>query len=134
MALERLDHFTIRTSPAALEATRAFYVEVLGLAAGARPPFTFPGYWLYCGDRPVVHLAGTLGSPDERPDDTGKLDHVAFQASGLGGMLAKLKALGIAYDQRTVPLLELHQVFLTDPNGLKIELNYAAGEAEGAER
>lgn len=134
MTLERLDHFTVRTTPEALEATREFYVGVLGLQDGARPPFTFPGHWLYCGDQPVVHLAGTLSRSDQRPDDTGKLDHVAFHARGLGTMLARLDELGIDYDQRTVPLLDLHQVFLTDPNGIKIELNYAAGEAEGAER
>ena len=45
MAVERLDHYTIRTAD--LDATRCFYTEVLGLSVGPRPAFTFPGLWLY---------------------------------------------------------------------------------------
>lgn len=134
MALERLDHYTLRMAPDALQATRDFYIDVLGLTEGERPPFTFPGYWLYVAGRPVVHLAGSNAAEAQEPRPTGQLDHVAFHATGLSDMLAKLDRLGCAYEQRTVPLLDLHQVFLTDPNGVKIELNYAAGEAEGAER
>ena len=54
MALDRLDHYSIRTTD--LDTTRDFYVEVLGLSEGYRPTFDFPGHWLYCGERAVVHL------------------------------------------------------------------------------
>ena len=43
-------------------------------------------------------------------------------------MLSKLKTLAVSYRERTVPLLKLHQIFLDDPNGLVIELNYPAAE------
>ena len=61
MALDRLDHYSIRTTD--LDTTRNFYVEVLGLAEGYRPSFDFPGHWLYCGERAVVHLIGI--DPDD---------------------------------------------------------------------
>ena len=54
MPLSALDHVNLRT--AHLEEMCAFYCEVLGLERGPRPPFPFPGAWLYCGGRPCVHL------------------------------------------------------------------------------
>ena len=56
MGLHGLNHYTIR--PVDLEATKDFYEKILGLELGYRPPLTFPGYWLYCGDNPTVHLIG----------------------------------------------------------------------------
>ena len=127
MTLERLDHYTIRLRPDDLAATRRFYVEVLGLAEGDRPAFSFPGHWLYCNGRPVVHLAGT--ATEDRASSTGRIDHIAFQATGLQAMLRHLDESGISFEQKPVPGQALHQVFLLDPNGIKIELNYDAGEA-----
>ena len=40
-----LDHINIATPR--LAESRDFYVEVLGLQEGPRPPFEFDGYWLY---------------------------------------------------------------------------------------
>lgn len=56
MPLNALNHFTIR--PVDLERTKDFYCDVLGLPIGYRPPLGFPGYWLYCGAIPTVHLIG----------------------------------------------------------------------------
>ena len=55
MPLRNLNHFLVLAED--LEATRDFYAEILGLQVGERPPFSFPGYWLYLGDQAVVHLA-----------------------------------------------------------------------------
>ncbi|MBK4733337.1 VOC family protein [Noviherbaspirillum pedocola] len=138
-----LSHYSIRT--ANLAACRAFYVDVLGLSVGPRPPFPFPGIWLYSGEQgdyanAVVHviaideensggLSAYLGDRDvELPHGTGSIDHIAFFASGLSNMLAHLKGLGITPRERTVPALGLHQVFLNDPDGVVIELNYPAAE------
>jgi catechol 2,3-dioxygenase-like lactoylglutathione lyase family enzyme len=133
MALERLDHFTIRLQPDDLAATRSFYVDVLGLSEGKRPGFSFPGHWLYCGSQPVVHLAGTAGSDDPASGGTGKIDHIAFHATGLQDMLQRLRTRGVTHEQRPVPGQELHQVFVHDPNGIKVELNYSAEEARAAD-
>jgi hypothetical protein len=56
MAIGGLDHSTIRSVD--LEATRAFYVDMLGREEGPRPPLGFPGSWLYSVGMPTVHLVG----------------------------------------------------------------------------
>lgn len=139
-----LNHYSIRTAD--LDACRAFYEGVLGLEVGPRPDFPFPGLWLYAGDttqyaNAVVHiigidrddpsgLKGYLGDRDEKSlHGSGVVDHVAFFATGLADMRARLARLGVASRERTVPGLKLHQVFIDDPNGVVIELNYPAAEA-----
>jgi catechol 2,3-dioxygenase-like lactoylglutathione lyase family enzyme len=138
-----LNHLAIRTLD--MDATRAFYEGVLGLTVGPRPPFPFPGLWLYRGDHgdianAVVHVIGMdpndpvglknyLGDRDPSSlRGTGAVDHVAFFATGLAGMLRHLGDKGVPVRQRTVPNIGLHQVFLDDPNGVVIELNYPAAE------
>jgi catechol 2,3-dioxygenase-like lactoylglutathione lyase family enzyme len=142
-----LNHFSIRTLD--LAATRTFYERVLGLTVGPRPNFPFPGLWMYRGDHgdianAVVHIIGMdpndpeglknyLG--DRSPDTlrgTGAVDHVAFFATGLADMQAHLRRLGVAARERTVPNIRLHQLFLDDPNGVVIELNYPAAEMTAA--
>ena len=122
MALVGLSHYAIRLAPETVEKTAAFYVNVLGLKRGYRPPFNFPGAWLYAGDSAVVHL---IGGPDpDRPADTGRLDHIAFDAKSIAEMRAHLSARGVAFEERKVPDSDLRQLFVRDPNGIRIELNY----------
>ena len=134
MPLQNLNHFLVLTRD--LEATRDFYVDILGLEDGYRPPFAFDGHWIYLGDRAVIHVA-ELGDYLKRRDrahdasengTTGSIDHIAFEATGLRDMIARLEKHGIAASHRKVPNLDLHQVFVIDPNGIRIELNYPALE------
>ena len=137
MPLRNLNHVLVLADD--LDATRDFYVDILGLTVGDRPPFNFPGYWIYLDDQAVVHLAprssdrGGRAPSDPTSDgpDTGPIDHVAFEATGLKDMIARLDRHGVAARHRTVPDAKLHQIFVHDPNGVLIELNYPA--AEGAE-
>jgi hypothetical protein len=71
----------------------------------------------YLGERNADSLHGS-----------GAVDHEAFFADGLAAMLAHLKGLGINPRERTVPSIGLHQLFLDDPNGVVVELNYPAAE------
>ncbi len=119
MTVRSLDHYTIRTAD--LDASVAFYVDVLGLRHGERPAFTFPGAWLYCGDSPTVHLIGGNGPKDA---GTGAIDHVAFRAGGLAEFTDRLRRLGIPFDERTPPGTRTRQVFVKDPDGLTVELNF----------
>lgn len=138
-----LNHFSIRTTD--LAATRRFYEDVLGLTVGPRPDFPFPGLWMYRGDHgdyanAAVHIIGMdpndpvglknyLGDRDVSSlRGSGAVDHVAFFSTGLDRMLRHLSSRGIAPRERTVPSLGLHQLFLDDPNGVVIELNYPAAE------
>ena len=143
MALS-LNHYSIRTAD--LDACRRFYVDVLGLEVGPRPDFSFPGLWLYAGDtsvwaNAVVHIIGIdpadahglkehLGDREAGAlQGSGAVDHVAFFATGLMAMRAKLGRLGIVARERAVPGLGLHQLFVVDPTGIVVELNYPADEA-----
>ena len=138
-----LNHYSIRTTD--LAACQRFYCGLLGLQVGPRPPFPFPGLWLYQGDtaqwsQAAVHIIGidlndAQGLKDYLGDrdlaslhGTGAIDHVAFFATDLVGLLARLKAEGIDARERSVPLLGLHQVFVDDPNGVVVELNFPAEE------
>ena len=145
MAVEKLDHYSIRTLD--LRASERFYTQIMGFTVGFRPPFKFPGLWLYNGGSypdtlGVVHIIGVdpndpeglkeyLGDRDVASlKGTGTVDHMAFRATGLSQMRAKLKQAAIPYRERTVPSLSLHQVFVEDPSDVTIELNYPASEAE----
>jgi catechol 2,3-dioxygenase-like lactoylglutathione lyase family enzyme len=147
MPVGRLDHYSIRTLD--LEASKRFYTEVMGFEIGFRPAFDFPGLWLYSrvphsGSYGVVHIIGIdpanpaglasyLGERDPGSlHGTGTVDHMAFAATGLDDMRARLERNGVAYRERTVPDLGLHQVFFEDPSQVTIELNYPAEEARRA--
>jgi catechol 2,3-dioxygenase-like lactoylglutathione lyase family enzyme len=133
MGLDALNHYTIR--PVDLEATRAFYVEVLGLEVGDRPPLGFPGYWLYCGGQPKVHLIGPWERDAHLPRErggTGLLDHIAFSCTGLPDMKARLAKLGIEHEERVIPRDRQTQLFLYDPDGVAVELNYPPAETAAA--
>lgn len=141
MGLQRLDHYSIRTPR--LDETRRFYAEVLEMHEGPRPPFPFPGAWMYHGDVAMVHLVGYdpddaeglkgyLGDKDPAASGTGTIDHVAFAVTGLDALRARLHAARLEFRERRVPSLGLHQVFVEDPNGVTLELNFPADEAPPA--
>ena len=138
-----LNHFSIRSLE--IEKTSAFFNQVLGLTIGPRPEFPFPGVWLYNGDESswanaVLHLIAIdkndpeglkkyLGDRDTSSlHGSGAVDHIAFFANGLEEKIQLLKTLKVPYRERKVPVLKLHQIFLDDPNGVVIELNYPAAE------
>lgn len=135
MAINRLDHLSVRTEK--VEATQKFYSDVLGLTVGPRPDFPFPGVWLYNDGIAVVHVVGIDrndpeglmnylgGSIDiDLGGGTGSFDHIAFLCNDLDGMRARFKASGYEFRERKVPNMALDQIFLTDPNGITVELNF----------
>lgn len=140
MGLQFLQHFLIQTAD--LRGTADWYVDVLRMREGPHPDFKFPVVWLYLGDADVLHLteggAGIseirkqyLGQQSEAAEGTGVVDHVAFRADGLKQMLDHLKAKDVSFTTRQVSEQGLFQIFLFDPNGVKIELNFENSEAEG---
>jgi catechol 2,3-dioxygenase-like lactoylglutathione lyase family enzyme len=124
MPATAMNHFTILTAD--VPATVAFYADVLGLTLGPRPPFEFPGAWLYAGGQPILHVIGGRPPAELR---AGVIDHMAFTANGLAATLARLQTLGIVHDCRRLPGAGTWQVFFHDPNGARVELDFAAEEA-----
>ena len=142
MPLHHLEHFLIQTADMA--ATRDWYIKVLGFTDGAHPDFKFPVCWLYIGATDVIHITEGganvsenrkryLGQQSDAVEGTGVIDHMAFRCTGLKDMMAHLQSLKIAFSKRQVDDQGLFQLFLLDPNGIKVELNFANAEAEGIE-
>lgn len=133
MPLDLMEHYLVLTDD--IEVTRGFYLDILGLEDGFRPPLEFPGYWLYLKQTPVLHIAEwetytrhsrAQGIPvTKRAKSTGAFDHIAFNGTDPEEMISRLDRHGIGYDRNDVPHANLVQLFLTDPNGVKIELNFA---------
>jgi catechol 2,3-dioxygenase-like lactoylglutathione lyase family enzyme len=123
MAIAGMNHFTVLSGN--LDATKAFYVDILGLKEGYRPPLGFPGVWLYVGDQAVLHVIAGRKLPSE---PAGVLDHMAFSASDLPATVKKLENSGIKYDLRKQPDSGTWQLFCFDPNGAKVELDFAPTE------
>ena len=140
MPLSHIEHFLVQTPDMAK--TRDWYVRVLGMRVGPNPDFKFPVCWLYLGDQDIVHITEGgaqvsenrrqyVGQESQATHGTGVLDHIAFRATGLEKMLEHLRALGIGFRQRQVNDQGLYQLFMLDPNGIKIELNFSNAEAAG---
>ena len=123
MPVTAMNHFTILTDD--VPATVDFYRELLGLVDGPRPPFDFPGAWLYAGERPILHVVGGRNADELRP---GVIDHMAFSAEDLSETLALLASRNIAHTCRRLPGGGTWQVFFHDPNGARVELDFAADE------
>ncbi len=128
--VKSLDHFNIQTT--ALAQTAGFFADVLELDARAPYPGadTSQVIWMFDTlDRPVVHLTtpgATFAADADRPprDDTGALHHVAFECEGHAAMLARLDRLGLEWRSREIEVLGLRQLFVREPNGVLLELNF----------
>jgi catechol 2,3-dioxygenase-like lactoylglutathione lyase family enzyme len=131
MPLTQLEHYLVLTDN--LEKTRDFYALALGMRVGPRPPLPFPGYWLYVGDIPCIHIAewvtyraysDSVGiGVSTRAPGTGPVDHIAFNGVGCEDIKSALTACGVAFAVNDIPAIRLTQLFLHDPNGVKVEIN-----------
>ena len=134
MGLQFIDHFTIHVRTADLGKVARFYADALDLQDGKRPPFDFPGNWLYAGDKPVIHLVGTdydapLGLPVPA---CGQLDHISFRSTGMASQRERLRKFGLEFEEADVPSSPIQQIFVRDPAGILVELTYDKRTESGA--
>jgi len=122
MTISTFAHLNLQLDRSQIDAVRDFYVEVLGLTEGYRPPFDSAGYWLYAGDAPIVHLVRSESGEPKRNGDTGVIDHLAFHCADLRAVRARLEAAGVPARTADVPETGQRQLFLHDPAGTRIEL------------
>ena len=125
MASPRLQHVLVLTDD--LDATKAFYCDVVGLAVGDRPPLPFPGYWLYSDGVACLHVAERASYDAHTagmglPAKASPVDHVAFEADGYEQLLGRLRAAGVDVTPNTVAASGIRQLFFDDPNGARVEL------------
>ncbi len=132
MPITEINHYFVRAND--LEKTRDFYINVLGFEIMERPAFPFPGYWLGVNGKIQVHM-GPHGIPNAEiyylgtpagaaTDQSGVVDHIAFLATEPAGFKQRLEQHGVAYRPRYLSDAKLYQLFIKDPNGLTIELNF----------
>jgi catechol 2,3-dioxygenase-like lactoylglutathione lyase family enzyme len=126
MVVDVLQHINLRTAD--VERSKDFYVTVLGLRVGPRPPIASVGYWLYLGEQPVVHLVQR--APEAPPPaESSAIDHIAFHGIDFVSTRTRLREAGIAFREAVVPRDGTLQLFVHDPDGVKIELNFAPHQA-----
>lgn len=137
MPLSHLEHILVQTVD--MDATRDFYTRVLGMRVGPSPAFNFPVFWLYVGDRDVIHVtvggANTsenrkkyVGQQSDATAGSGVIDHIAFRATGLSETMEHLTRHKVDFKKRMVNDQGLFQLFMMDPNGIKVELNFSNQE------
>jgi catechol 2,3-dioxygenase-like lactoylglutathione lyase family enzyme len=129
MTVEALDHFNIVTRD--LDRAEAFYCGLLDLETRpAPPPLTHQtARWLYdAGGRAVLHLNGEdaprVFDRDMAPGTTGALHHIALRCAGYDATLARIAALALDHRANAVPAAGLRQLFVHDPDGVLLELNF----------
>lgn len=138
MPIEYLEHFLLQTED--FEATVAWWRDIAGLVTGPTPNFGFPVQWMYAGDRDVLHIThggrlatqnrkAYLGQESEATRGSGVVDHIAFRCTGLQATMQSLRARAVAFNERRVDDQGVYQLFLFDPNSVKVELNFPASEA-----
>ncbi len=118
--LDSLDHITIITKN--LKTTVSFYTNVLGMKIDKkRPPFNFDGAWLSLNNRAVVHVIVDNNHIADSNKPT--LDHIAFKAHDINLIKNNLNKYNLKYLEKVTPDNKIIQIFITDPNGIKLELS-----------
>ncbi|MBE7367497.1 VOC family protein [Ramlibacter pallidus] len=120
-----MNHFTVIAED--LDRTLAFYTGLLGLEQGPRPDLGFPGAWLYAEGCAILHVYSDRPVPPQR---AGVIDHMAFSARDLKTVKARFDAQGVKYDLRRQKGAGTWQLFCTDPNGAKVELDFDPSETD----
>ena len=125
MATQGLDHINLRAQRAMLDELKNFYCQVIGLHEGFRPAFAGFGYWLYAQESAIVHLYEAGPGEERQTGVATTIDHFAFSCSNIAEFEARLQQLDIRYRKAQVPLINQVQLFMQDPAGNKLELNFA---------
>lgn len=129
MPVTGFNHFNLRARRPLLEDLRDFYIDVIGMQPGLRPPLKSYGYWLYVGPHALLHLSEAAPDEDRSADVSSTFDHVALTCTGMAEFELRLRTHGVEYTRQHVAPTGQHQVFLRDPAGNGVELNFSARDA-----
>lgn len=115
--MPRLDHIHIHAvdGPAMVR----FLEMVLDAREGFRPPFDFPGHWVYLEDDPAIHI-----SIVDSGQGMGKVSHVAFGVYDEAEALLRIEASGFPYRVTSIPGTGIGQFFVEGPEGLVVEVQF----------
>ncbi len=111
-----INHVLVLTTD--LKVMKFFWIKVIGLQAGDRPPFPFKGVWVYSDDRPLIHIA----EQSVLAFGNGAIAHVALEGADHKSLLERLNTSTYLYTEKVVPLSGERQVFIIGPDGLIVEM------------
>ena len=120
-----INHYNLRAAPEIIEKLKNFYIEIVGLKLGHRPPFKNGGYWLYANEKDVLHLSFSKNGIANELNVSSTFDHMAFTAENEIDHIIVLKENNIDFITREVPEIGTRQIFFKDPAGNGIELIFS---------
>jgi glyoxylase I family protein len=120
--IKGIDHYNLRSDVKMIEILKEFYINIVGLDLGERPPFKSKGYWLYAGDKDILHLSSSKNNIKNLVDVNSTLDHVSFSAIDKNFYVSILNKNNINFKERFIPEMNIEQLFFKDPAGNGIEL------------
>ena len=96
----KLDHINIHV----VDGPRMvrFFADVIGAEEGFRPPFEFPGHWIYVDGAPAIHLSIVAREYDY---PQGMINHIAFGVYDYETIKARLAT----YHEQTEPLVDFYK-------------------------
>jgi catechol 2,3-dioxygenase-like lactoylglutathione lyase family enzyme len=121
MAVIGLNHVNIRTTDVA--ASAKFYVDVLGFEYRLGPLVRGnQGHWLHDAQgNPIIHFR--IMAADSK--STGPIDHIALSCQDKAQIVQRLKAHHVEFSIADNLTPGLIQIFLKDPHGVAVELNFS---------
>lgn len=135
MPITGFDHVNIRTMN--VPATLGFFRDVLQMKIRpfpGRADTESAGWVLDSNDAVVIHVNhGTevyptdAQSPWSPVEGSGAVHHVALNCSEYQATRKRLAALNLSFVENEVPQISLRQLFVREPNGVLIELNFRGG-------
>jgi len=117
-----IDHYNLRSDEKMIETLKNFYINIVGLKLGYRPPFKSKGYWLYAKEKDVLHLSSSKDNIKNLINIDSTLDHVSFSANDKSLLMETLEKNNIVFKERYIPEINIDQLFFKDPAGNGIEL------------
>ena len=128
MEIQLLEHVNVQTTE--LEKLEEWYIRILGMEKGYRPPFDVKGSWLYAAGVPMIHLVDARDSSMEKNP---RMEHFCMRACGLESFLSRLKENHIPYKTLRVPELRVLQVYISDPDDNHMHIDFQPEEADDLE-
>ena len=126
MNVTLLEHVNLRTTN--IERLEGWYINILGLKNGYRPPFASEGRWLYIhDDYPAIHL---LKVEQQTPPTDPQMEHFCLRATGLKSFLERLDSEKVPYRTVRAPERRTFQVFLSDADDNHMHIDFSPEEAD----